>query len=100
MTDSIKPCVDCRYCRTDPILDGFYTCAHPALEVEDINYVYGTKSTTSLLCCMNREGPSSTTRCGPEGRYWEPKPVVEEAPPTEPVGGLYGRMKRLIELLF
>jgi hypothetical protein len=89
----IKACVDCRYCEEE--MD-FKVCTHPELVVEETNYVHGTTSTTALLCRDLRK--PSEWNCGPEGKYWKPKPIPEVAQDPEFSGPLGGMIKWFLGL--
>jgi hypothetical protein len=73
----MKLCRDCRWaedrCATLTLhLPTDWICRHPTAQMPPIDYVTGAPQNPRVTECLTMRQNSSL--CGPEGRYWEPRP--------------------------
>ena len=77
-----KYCIECRFCQTIHLLSSKeYSCNAPRNKIVETteNLVLGPQTRNTYLafmCSMQRDPThqSSKLLCGPEGRWFEPKP--------------------------
>ena len=75
-------CKDCRWIEPQPLHPSRPYCTHPnSVLPGEISLVTGHRSPDQPLSCeMARQSWGMGDFCGPDGKYWEPRP------PLEPVG--------------
>jgi hypothetical protein len=68
MSDTPRLCKDCRF--ADPT----FLCEHPTSRIEpEVDLVTGEMTAARSMYCSAIRQFGFTERCGPAGRYWEPR---------------------------